>query len=195
LLRVEEEARLDVEGYDHLDELLGGILPFTLPDEVAAPASEMVFYQPTPARHVFDLIERTALTASDVLVDLGSGLGHVPLLAALCTDAHAVGIEREAAYVACARQCAEALDLATVEFIQQDARAADFSLGTVFYLYTPFTGSILRTVLDALRHEAGRREIRVCTYGPCTPLVAAEPWLQATGPSGPERVREFRSRG
>ena len=42
----------------------------------------------------------------------------------------------------------ERLKLERVTFIQQDARAADFSGGTVFYLYTPFTGSILRSVLD-----------------------------------------------
>jgi hypothetical protein len=31
----------------------------------------MVQYQPTPARHIIDLILRSGLTAEDVLVDLG----------------------------------------------------------------------------------------------------------------------------
>jgi hypothetical protein len=188
-----ENAPMHDEGYDYLDELLAGVLSLERPDEVAEPAAEMVFYQPTPARHIFDLIERAVLTAGDVLVDLGSGLGHVPLLVALCTEARAIGIEREAAYIARARQCAETLNLANVDFIHQDARAADFSIGTVFYLYTPFTGSILRTVLDALRREASHRGIRVCTYGPCTPVIANEPWLMATGPLETNRVAAFRS--
>lgn len=188
-----ENAPMHDEGYDYLDELLAGVLSLERPEEVAEPAAEMVFYQPTPARHIFDLIERAALTTDDVLVDLGSGLGHVPLLVALCTEAHAIGIELEAAYVARARQCAEALNLGNVEFIRQDVRAADFSVGTVFYLYTPFTGSILRRVLDILRREASHRGIRVFTYGPCTPVIANEPWLMAAGPLETNRVAAFRS--
>ncbi|MHB1057322.1 MAG: hypothetical protein ACYC0F_05525 [Rhodanobacter sp.] len=183
------------EGYDHLDELVGGVLQFERPgDAVGEPAAEMVFYQPTPARHVFDLIGRVALGRRDVLVDLGSGLGHVPLLAAICTQARCVGIELEPAYVDCARRSAEALNLANATFIWQDARDADLSGGTVFYLYTPFTGTILRAVLDALRREAGNREIRICSYGPCTSVVAAEPWLECTRPLETDRVAIFRSR-
>ena len=183
------------EGYDYLDELVSGILQFENPDTVAELAAEMVFYQPTPARHVFDLIDRIALTERDVLVDLGSGLGHVPLLAAICTNARCIGIELELAYVDCARRSAKTLNLPRVTFIQQDARATDFSIGTVFFLYTPFTGTIMRTVLDALRVEAARRAIRVCAFGPCTPTIAGEPWLEAAGPLETDRVVIFHSRG
>jgi len=80
-------------------------------------------------------------------------------------------------------------------FLQQDARVADLSDGTVFYLYTPFTGTILRSVLDALRQEAANREILVCTFGPCTPIVAKEPWLAAVDPIEVNRIAIFRSRG
>lgn len=183
------------DSYDALDELVSGVLRLEAPAaEVAAPPDGMVFYQPTPARHVFALIERTALSERDVLVDLGAGLGHVPLLAAICTGARGVGIEREAAYVASARRCAEALNLARVAFFEQDAREADLSQGTVFYLYTPFTGAILRSVLDALRREAQRRAIRVCTFGPCTPVVAEESWLMADGATRTDTLALFRSR-
>ncbi len=170
------------EGYDYRDVVTSEVLQFEEPDAgIAELAQEMVFYQPTPARHVFDLLGRAALTDRDVLVDLGSGLGHVPLLAAVCTNARCIGIEREAAYVDCARLCAQALKLSNVTFTTQDARDADFSRGTLFYLYTPFTGTILRSVLDALRREAARRDIRIGTYGPCTSVVAAEPWLHVIG--------------
>lgn len=194
--RLERDAGpVQGEAYDGLDELVGGVLRFDQPREADTElAPEMVFYQPTPARHVFDLIARTALGEGDVLVDLGSGLGHVPLLAAICTRAQCIGIELEAAYVECARRCAAALDLGNAAFVRQDARAADFSRGTVFYLYTPFTGTILREVLDALERQAAGRELRVCTYGPCTPVVACEPWLQAQGGWHPDRVAVFRSR-
>lgn len=183
------------DSYDALDELVSGVLRLEAPEaEVAAPPDGMVFYQPTPARHIFALIDRTALTERDVLVDLGAGLGHVPLLAAICTGARGVGIEREAAYVASARRCAEALNLARVSFSVQDARDADLAEGTVFYLYTPFTGAILRTVLDALRREADRRAIRVCTFGPCTAVVAEESWLIADDATRADTLALFRSR-
>lgn len=183
------------EGYDYLDELVSGVLQFEEPStDIAQLPAEMVFYQPTPARHIFDLIHRAALTERDVLIDLGSGMGHVPLLAAICTSARSIGIELEAAYVDCARQSAQALNLNNVAFIQQDARTADLSTGTVFYLYTPFIGMILRTVLDSLRREAGTRPIRICTFGPCTAIIAEEPWLKAVGPLEIQRLAIFRSR-
>ena len=183
------------EGYDYLDELVSGVLQFEEPSaNIAQLQPEMVFYQPTPARHIFDLINRAALTERDVLIDLGSGMGHVPLLAAICTSARSIGIELEAAYVHCARQSAQALNLNNVAFIQQDARTADLSSGTVFYLYTPFIGTILRTVLDSLRHEAASRHIRICTFGPCTATIAEECWLEALGTLEPHRLTIFGSR-
>ncbi|TCV96407.1 histone methylation protein DOT1 [Luteibacter rhizovicinus] len=182
------------DSYDYLDALISGVLQIDEPDaRIAELAAEMVFYQPTPARHIFGMLERSALNERDVLIDLGSGLGHVPLLAAICTGARSTGIEWEGAYVDCARRCAQALNLGRATFIQQDAREADLSAGTVFYLYTPFTGAILRDVLDKLRTEAIDRDIRICTLGPCTPTVAREPWLEAVGALETDRPALFRS--
>jgi hypothetical protein len=190
-----EEALL-TEGYDYRDELVSGILQFAQPDDAGVEQpKDMVFYQPTPARHVFDLIRRAGLTARDVLVDLGSGLGHVPLLAAIASPAQCIGIEREAAYVECFRRSAEVLGITRATCIRQDAREFDFSRGTLFYLYTPFTGAVMRTVLDKLRHEAVSRRIRIATYGPCTSVISAEPWLEAIGTVDARRVVLFRSRG
>jgi hypothetical protein len=183
------------ESYDWLDELISGVLQVREPDaETSRLDAEMVFYQPTPARHIFDMIRRTALNERDVLVDLGSGLGHVPLMAAICTGARTIGIECEAVYVECARQSADALRLDNVKFIEQDAREADLSSGTAFFLYTPFAGSILRSVLELLRKEAAGRKIRVCTFGPCTRVVAEERWLETADKPEPERVAIFCSR-
>jgi Methyltransferase domain len=168
----------DGDSYDCLDELLSGMFRFAVPDQprIDLPP-EMVAYQPTPARHIFEMIRRARLTAEDVVVDLGSGLGHVPLLVAICTPARAIGIDLDPAYVDCARQSAEELRLRDAIFLTGDARDVDLSSGTVFYLYTPFRGSILRAVLDRLRSEAVARAIRVCTFGPCTPVVAGVSWL------------------
>jgi hypothetical protein len=114
-------------------------------------------------------------------------------LASICTSGCSVEIEVEGAYVDCARQSAYELNLNNVTFIQQDAREVDLSKGTVFYLYTPFLGTILREVLDLLRREAVSREIRVCTFGPCTPTVGEERWLEPIEPPEAGRVAVFRS--
>jgi hypothetical protein len=191
----DERHPVDNDGYDGLDALLSGVLQIEEPAQVAQLATEMVFYQPTPARHIFELIVRTELSEHDVLVDLGSGLGHVPLLAAICTRAHCVGIEWQAAYVDCAQRCAKALNLANVTFARQDARAADLSTGTVFYLYTPFTGAMLADVLALLRREAAAREIRIVTLGPCTATFAREPWLESIAAPRAGGLAVFRSVG
>ena len=172
-----DDAVAHGEHYDHLDALVSGVLQLDEPAGVAALAEGMVFYQPTPARHVFALLRRLPLTADDVLVDIGSGLGHVPLLAAIGTRARCIGVERDGAYVDCARRCAEELGLRNAAFVCQDARDADLSSGTVFYLYTPFRGEMLEQMLARLESEAARRPIRVATLGPCTDVVARMPWL------------------
>lgn len=183
------------EHYDHLDELVSGVLRLPAPgDEIGALAEEMVFYQPTPARHVFDLLRRLPLGADDMVIDLGAGLGHVPLLVAACTDARAHGVEIESAYVSSARSCAAELGLTRATFACADARAVDLQAATVFYLYTPFTGAILRQVLDAIADQARRRAIRVCTLGPCTAIVAAEPWLDGDEGLRSDRIAVFSSR-
>lgn len=183
------------EGYDYLDEIIAGVLQFEDPGAVTFELTEeMVFYQPTPARHTFDLFERTGLTEQDLVVDLGSGLGHVPLLTCICTRARSIGVELEPAFVNSARQSAERLKLKRVQFLEQDARDVDLTEGTVFYLYTPFKGKMLATMLHALRGEASKRAIRICTYGPVAMAVADEDWLEAIGVPRVDRISVFRSR-
>jgi precorrin-6B methylase 2 len=181
-------------GYDHLDELIAGVLGLREPAGEAVLAPEMVFYQPTPVRHILEMIRVSGLSEDDVLIDLGSGLGHVPMLASILTGARAIGIEIDAAYVRCARECADDLGLERVAFVEQDAREADMSAGTVFHLYTPFTGGMLRAVLDRLRREGERRAIHVCTLGPCAEVVAEQRWLHATTNVDAERISCYRTR-
>lgn len=182
-------------GYDHIDEVLSGVFQFEEPQgDSSSRDPERLFYQPTAARHIFRLMDLAALTASDNFVDLGSGLGHVPMLVSICTGARSFGIEVERAYVECARECAQRLNLDRVTLLQGDALEADLSLGTVFYLYTPFMGSVLKAVLNRLRDEASTRPIRICSHGPCTPVIAAEPWLAATNTPDADSITVFCSR-
>ena len=167
------------DGYDVLDRLVAGLLADVPPSEPRVELErEMVAYQPTPARAILTLIERTCLGPDDTLVDLGSGLGHVVILVALLCGARARGIELEPAYCDYARRCAGRLNVPRVEFIQGDAREASLAYGTVFFLFTPFRGALLRQVLERLRAQARVRPIRVSTYGPCTAEMAGVSWLR-----------------
>ncbi|HEY1139983.1 MAG TPA: methyltransferase domain-containing protein [Lysobacter sp.] len=180
--------------YDFRDDWLSGVLGFGEPQAPTIELSaDMVFYQPTPVRHIVAMIAASGLGEGDVLIDLGSGLGHVPLLAAILTRARTIGVELEPAYVACAQQVASSLNLVNASFVQGDVRDTDFSAGTVFYLYTPFKGALLRDVLDRLRAEAKRRPLRLCTFGPCTATLAGEPWLVAESLPETDRIAVFRT--
>ena len=181
-------------GFDYRDELVSGVLQLPEPGApTLQPSLEMVPYQPTPVRHVLHLIAAASVAEDDVFVDLGSGLGHVPLLVSMVTGAQSLGVEVQAAYVASARKCAQSLGLSRLQFIAQDARDADLSRGTMFYLYSPFKGSILADVLSALRRESMRRPIKICSLGPCTRIASNETWLKASALSDTGRITVFDS--
>lgn len=169
---------LSAEGYDALDALVNGILlEESAPENVGRLEPEMIFYQPTPARIVLEMVERVDFRPDDIFYDIGSGLGQVAILVHLLTGIRTRGVEIEPAYTEYAQRCAQRLHLAPVQFINGDARTADLGKGRIFFLYTPFTGGMLEQVLERLGQVSTRRAIRLCTFGPCTPQVAQQPWL------------------
>lgn len=169
-------------GYDNLDLFINRLLfPGAIPEQTKDLEPEMVYYQKTPARVVFELAEKCRFTKDDVFFDLGSGLGQAAILINLLTGVTARGIEFEPAFCKYAQDRAAKLNLPGVTFMNADARKADYSAGTVFFLYSPFVGEMLREVLELLRKEALYRKIRVITYGPCTPQAALQNWLRSDG--------------
>lgn len=177
--RISETRDRDDVGYDALDVLVNGLLWIDVAlEETQEKEPDMVFLQPTPARIVFELIKKSKITQADIFYDLGSGLGQVSILVGLLTGAKTKGVEFDPAYCDYAERCARELGLDHVEFINLDARDADYSDGTVFFMYTPFTGKLLQEVLEKLKHESRNRTIRICTYGPCTPYVSNQSWLR-----------------
>ncbi|MFO7168266.1 MAG: class I SAM-dependent methyltransferase [Chloroflexota bacterium] len=188
--------RPDEPGYDSLDAFVNGLLlTQALPTEIAASDPEMVPYQQTPARIILELVERAALAGDDIFYDLGSGLGHVPILVNLLSGAPARGVEIDPALCDYARARATELGLPGVTFIRADARAADYSEGTVFFMYTPFRGAMLEAALEKLRRDTRGRAIRLFSYGPCTQQVAQQSWLQSAdlGWDNVNRLCAFRS--
>jgi len=170
-------------GYDNLDLFINGLFSVqAMPEQTKDLEPEMVYYQKTPARIVFELAEEAHFSKEDVFVDIGAGLGQAAILVNLLTGIAAKGIEFEPAFCAYARDCASGLDLSKVAFIHADAREADYSEGTVFFMFTPFRGEMLREVLGMLWKESLKRKIKVITYGPCTAEVALQSWLHCATP-------------
>lgn len=193
-----DDVQAEDIGYDSLDALIAGLLMTSrAPVETRVRAPDMVYYQPTPARITLDLITKARLSPRDVFYDLGSGLGQVVVLVHLLTGVKARGVEYEPAYCAYAQRCASDLGLSQVEFVNGDAREADLSEGTVFYMYTPFEGEMLEFVLRRLEGVSRSKAIRLLTYGPCTIDVLGHDWLTCEDGSlrDPKRLAVFHSVG
>ena len=165
-------------GYDGLDLVVNGLIEADYPPDVTTPRdAEMVHLEATPARAILDMVDQVGFTANDVFCDIGSGLGNVALMVRLLTDAIVKGIEYEPAYCQHAQAMAGKLGLTDITFINADARDADYSAGTVFFMFTPFTGDMLSAVLDRLKQEARHRFVRLCSYGTITLDIAQQGWL------------------
>jgi precorrin-6B methylase 2 len=121
-------------------------------------------YLPSGVEEILAMVRETPLKPDDELVDIGSGLGRVAIVAHLLSGARAVGIEIQEHLVRAARASAAELGLDAVSFVH--ANAADSVLdGTVFFLYAPCNGEMLERVVGRLEGAARRRRIAVCAVG------------------------------
>jgi Histone methylation protein DOT1 len=179
--------------FDNLDVLLDGILQLDDAPFIYQPTAdlEMVYYLPTPARIILTLADYTDLKPDDVFYDLGSGAGRVPLLLHLITGLHTKGVEFNPKLHELAECGRTTLNISAknVTFIEGDARTADYSDGTIFYMFTPFQGEMFQTVLDRLKQEALQRPIRVYAHGGCIPTVKEQAWLREQTPTQLEAYR------
>ncbi len=150
-----------------VDALLGFEEP---PPDIADLPRGAVPYLPCGVDEILAL----PLRPDDELVDLGSGVGRVVILAHLISGARASGIEIQGPLVQIARERGRALGLPGVSFVHADAAETALE-GSVFFLYAPFNGELLTRVLLRVEEVARRRPIVVCTVGLELPDV---PWLQ-----------------
>jgi SAM-dependent methyltransferase len=138
-------------------------------------------YLPCSIDALLRLTEQAAVDASDVFVDVGSGVGRAAALVHLLTGAAAVGIEIQPALVSAARQLTHRLHLANVSFVAGDAAevGAPLTTGSVFLLYCPFSGDRLVKLLATLEVVARTRLVRICCVD--LPLPACN-WLELVPP-------------
>jgi SAM-dependent methyltransferase len=110
-------------------------------------------FRGTPPAVVDAMLHLAAVTPADVVYDLGSGDGRIPLAAARDFGARAVGIDIDAYLVGNSTEAAERAGLADrVRFETRDIFVADFREATVVTLYlSPEFNQRLRPKLQALR--------------------------------------------
>ena len=95
-----------------------------------------VRYEPTPMPVVRTMLEMAAIGPEDVVYDLGSGDGRIPITAAKEYGARAVGIEIDPVLLARAQANARDAGVADrVEFRLGDMYAADLRAATVVTLF------------------------------------------------------------
>jgi hypothetical protein len=128
------------------------------------PGDELLGYHPSSVAPIVRAFMEAPVSAEDVVIDLGAGLGKVVLLAHLLTCAAARGVEIQPSLVARARTIAARLG-AYVTYAEADARTADVDDGTVFFLYAPVSGTALAEVVRRLRRVAEKHAIVVCALG------------------------------
>jgi SAM-dependent methyltransferase len=95
-----------------------------------------VIYYPTPDETVTEMLNMANIKPGDVLYDLGSGDGRIPIRAAQLYGIHSVGIEIDAAMVEVAQERAEKANLSSlVRFVNADMFRTDISSASVVTLY------------------------------------------------------------
>src|SRR5690349_13775805 len=107
-------------------------------------------YLPSPVDLLLRVVDEAPVRSTDVFVDVGAGPGRAIALVHLLTGAGAIGLEVQPELAAAARGLTARLGLSRVRCIEGDAAtvAASMVVGSVFFLYCPFSGARLAKVLD-----------------------------------------------
>ena len=111
-----------------------------------------IHYTPTRQNVAEAMLNLAGVTKDDVVYDLGSGDGRLPILAAQLFGARGVGIEIDSKLVALSRANARDAGVGDwVTFIEGDLFTADISAATVVTLY--LSRSVLRDLQPKLKSE------------------------------------------
>jgi SAM-dependent methyltransferase len=130
----------------------GPVLAQVPPPQIGQASKDSVWV-PTPERMIRRMLQLADVSKDDLVIDLGSGDGRIPIHAAKHFGARAIGVELEANLVKLARDSARTQGVShLVEFVQQDLFQADLSKATVVALYiSPGVMTQLKPRLLALK--------------------------------------------
>ena len=110
-----------------------------------------IHYVPTSNGVAEAMLKLAGTTASDVVYDLGSGDGRIPIMAAKKFGAKGVGVELDADLIRQSNQNAKKAGVADrVRFVQDDLFKTDLSEATVIAIY--LSNSINFRLRDKFQH-------------------------------------------
>lgn len=137
----------------------------------------------TPHEVVDRMLTLAEVTRDDVVYDLGSGDGRIPIAAAVKYGARGVGIDLVPARIAESRANAQAAGVAhLVEFRLEDAMTADVSDATVVTLYLLSSANqLLRPHLARQLRPGARIVSHAFSMGPEWPPDKVDQFAGATG--------------
>lgn len=142
-----------------------------------APASKSLApFVPTPQEVVDRMLVLAEVTSKDVVYDLGSGDGRIPITAAKKYGARAVGVDIDPQRVAESRTNAKNAGVENlVEFRLQDAMTVDLSPATVVTLYLSSSSNLaLRPILTRQLQPGARIVSHVFGMGDWSPVKVDE---------------------
>ena len=117
--------------------LLGAlVVPASAQQRPQQPRTPDVIFVPTPQEVVDAMLKVAKVTRNDVIYDLGSGDGRIPITAAKMFGARGVGIDIDPVRIEEANANAKAAGVTDkVRFLNQDLFTTDISEATVVTLY------------------------------------------------------------
>jgi protein-L-isoaspartate O-methyltransferase len=150
---------------------------------LAAGQERLAPYATTPEDVVARMLALAGTTKDDLVYDLGSGDGRIPIAAAKIYGARGVGIEIDPKLVDEARKNARAAGVAhLVEFRLEDALDADLSKATVVTLYILASGNAkLRPTLTRQLRPGSRIVSHAFSMGASWPADKVEHFVSAHG--------------
>lgn len=143
-----------------LSLLLAGLASIAMAQGNPTPAAPQIgqvskdsVWVPTPERMIRRLLQLADVTSRDLVIDLGSGDGRIPIHAAKRFGARAIGVELEENLIRISEAAAKAQGVSHLaRFLRQDLFEADLSRATVVALYiSPGVMTKLKPRLLALR--------------------------------------------
>lgn len=156
-----------------------------IPAQASAPLikQSLAPYVPTPEDVVERMLRLARTTKEDVVFDLGSGDGRIPIAAAKIFGARAVGIDIDPRRIEESRANAVAAGVGhLVEFRLGDALKADVSTATVVTLYMLGSGNAaLRPVLTKQLRPGARIVSHAFSMGPAWPADTVDHFVSARG--------------
>jgi SAM-dependent methyltransferase len=168
------------------DEWLDRVLRLgELPEDDPQLPSGCVPYLPSSVDALLRVVEQAPVRATDVFVDVGAGLGRAGAFLHLITGASVIGLEIQPRLVLASRELAARLLVPQMSCVQGDAAnlAPYITIGSIFFLYCPFSGDRLAKLVAGLEPIARTRTIRVC----CVDLpIPPCPWLIPEPPFAPD---------